>query len=241
MKNFNPRAFFSYIDNRTTEKHNVSSLLVNNSSLHSDCDKANALSGQYSSVFTRDNLLQPHFDQKMPVNSLTGVEVEETNIVEAIQQMNKGSAPGMDEISPLFISKVFPNLVKPLGIIFKKSLETGNLPLDWKSGLIVPIYKSNGKPHDCSSYRPVCLTSIVCRILESVIRKQLVNFLVQNGLISDHQHGFMSGRSTCTNLLSCLRDWTSLANDNVCFDVIYLDFAKAFDTVSHQKLLQKIK
>ena len=131
--------------------------------------------------------------------------------------------------------------MKPLKVIFKKSIETGYVPSDWKSGLIVPIYKNNGKPTECSSYRPVCLTSVVCRLLESVILKQLVEYIHMNDLISSDQHGFLAGRSTCTNLISCLNDWTNLCNSCTNFDIIYFDFARAFDTVSHRKLLLKLR
>jgi len=114
------------------------------------------------------------------------------------------------------------------------------LPDDWKSGIICPIYKNNGAPHECSSYRPVCLTSIVCKIFEHIIHSRMLNYLIHNNLISCAQHGFLPKRSTTLNLIDCLENWTCAVNDIESVDVLYIDMAKAFDTVSHEKLLFKL-
>ena len=91
-----------------------------------------------------------------------------------------------------------------------------------------------------ANYRPISLTSVVCKVMEKIILDSLLDFLRLHGLLSGHQHGFLARRSTCSQLLECLNDWTLAADRYKKTDIIYIDFAKAFDKVSHSKLLTKL-
>ena len=95
-----------------------------------------------------------------------------------------------------------------------------------------------GKRSEPGNYRPVSLTSILCKILESMIKDKIVEHLQVFNLINDSQHGFMKGRSCLTNLLEYLETVTKLLDEGVPVDVIYLDFSKAFDKVPHARLLK---
>ena len=120
------------------------------------------------------------------------------------------------------------------------SYRTGILPSDWKSANVIPIHKKG--PTKCASnYRPISLTSEVVKVMEIVIRRKIVSFLVSNSLIDNMQHGFLKKRSTVTQLLSCLNNWTKEVDRKKHLDVVYLDIAKAFDSVSHPKLIEKLK
>lgn len=77
--------------------------------------------------------------------------------------------------------------------------------------------------------------------MESLVREKLIKHLNKNSLISDSQHGFVGGRSCASNLLATLDSWTEALEDGGCVDAIYLDFAKAFDTVPHERLLEKLR
>ena len=88
-----------------------------------------------------------------------------------------------------------------------KSLESGILPQDWKTGHITPIYKKGNKTK-VNNYRPVCLTSIVIKVFESIIRDTMSKYLYDNNLLSPNQHGFVPRRSCCTQLLHFFNDWT---------------------------------
>jgi len=94
---------------------------------------------------------------------------------------------------------------------------------------------------DPGNYRPVSLTSVPCRVMESIIKDEVTAFLDKNGFYNNCQHGFVKGRSMLTNLLETLESWTRLIEHGFGIDVIYLDYRKAFDTVPHQRLLEKIK
>ncbi|CAL4073660.1 unnamed protein product, partial [Meganyctiphanes norvegica] len=117
-----------------------------------------------------------------------------------------------------------------------ESLRAGETPEDWRKANITPIFKK-GNRNDPANYRPVSLTSQVCKVLETIVREQLFNHLKSNNLLSEEQHGFREGRSCPSNLLTTLEDWTSILEGGDCVDVAYLDFSKAFDLVSHKHLL----
>jgi hypothetical protein len=84
---------------------------------------------------------------------------------------------------------------------------------------------------EAAYYRPIALTATMCKLMESVIKDQMASFLLDNGLISNHQHAFVKHHSTATNLLECIRDWSIGLNCHWQTDVIYIDFTKAFDSI----------
>ena len=123
--------------------------------------------------------------------------------------------------------------------MFKSSLKEGKLPQDFRNAIIVHIHKKGAK-YDPSSYRPVGLTSIICKILESIIRAELLRHLKANNLISEHQYGFMPGRSSTLQLFDVLNLWTDGLDKKGSIDIIYTDLKKAFDLVSQKGLVHKL-
>ena len=121
-----------------------------------------------------------------------------------------------------------------------KTLEEGHIPDDWRSAFISAIFKKGARKL-AENYRPISLTSIVCKLMESLIKEHVVAHLIENNLISLKQFGFISGRSTVTQLLHYLDIIIENMVQGDVTDVIYLDFAKAFDTVPHQRLLAKLE
>ena len=103
------------------------------------------------------------------------------------------------------------------------------------------ILKRIKKQVRASQYRPVSLTSVICKLLERLIKDHLVDFLVKNNLINPSQHGFLKARSCLTNMLCFLEDVTKWVDEGSPVDIIYLNFKKAFDKVPHQRLLLKLK
>ena len=93
-----------------------------------------------------------------------------------------------------------------------------------------------------NNYRPVSFTSIVCKILESIIVDKLMDYLASNNLITNKQFGFIKGRSTSIQLINLLDKWTKhLGNNRESVDIIYTNFEKAFDKILHKCLLFKLK
>nr|VZI42701.1 unnamed protein product [Spirometra erinaceieuropaei] len=107
--------------------------------------------------------------------------------------------------------------------------------------LHVLVCRMSGSCASANNYRPVSLTSICCKIMENIIKKALVQLLEQHHLLSDAQHGFQSGRSCLTNLLFTLERWTKARDEGNVVHAIYIDSKKAFDSVPHQRLLNKLR
>ena len=109
-----------------------------------------------------------------------------------------------------------------------------------KTQFITPVFKK-GNRTDPANYRPVSLTSHVIKVFERVLRNHLVSYLEDNNIITPNQHGFRKKRSCLTQLIDHVDNIFKILNNNDEVDVIYLDFAKAFDKVDHNILLAKMK
>ena len=131
-------------------------------------------------------------------------------------------------------------MLAPLLIIYEKTLSSGIVPKDWKEAIVTPIFKK-GTKGEAGNYRPVSLTSIPCKIFESIMKDDIMSHLQENKLIKDSQHGFMPGRSCSTNLIVFQDKLTKIIDQGKSADIFYLDFAKAFDKVPHKRLIQKLK
>ena len=133
-----------------------------------------------------------------------------------------------------------PEFDVPLAKMFNDSLNTGIVPTDWKSANVVPIFKS-GSRSSCNNYRPVSLTSQVCKLFERIMLENILEHTDRNNIIHCDQHGFQSGCSCVTQLIECLYDWTQNHDEGKETDIIYLDFSKAFDSVPHDRLISKLR
>ena len=118
-------------------------------------------------------------------------------------------------------------------------MDSGDIPLKLKTANIIPIHKGGNRDVP-KNYRPIALTSHLIKIFEKVVRRYLVNYLEDHGLMNDGQHGFRSGRSCLSQLLAHYDTILSGLEDGGGVDVVYLDFAKAFDKVDHGITLQKL-
>ena len=171
-------------------------------------------------------------------NPLSTVDITKDKVKKKLTKLKISKSPGPDQLHPRLLRELAEEISAPLADLYTASLKTGQLPADWKQGEISPIFKK-GNRNMCSNYRPVSLTSIVCKTLESIIRDDIISHMKDNKLFSDKQYGFINGRSTTLQLLKILDDWTKILDEGGTVDVIYLDFMKAFDTVAHLRLLIK--
>jgi len=111
--------------------------------------------------------------------------------------------------------------------------------VSWKVANITPIFKK-GDRKDPSNYRPVSLTSVVSKIKEKIIRDGVMDHLHKNNLLSKNQFGFVKHGSTKIQMMVVMDKWTKLLDQGTAVDIVYLDFTKAFDKVSHSHLLHKL-
>ena len=208
---------------------------------------ADVLNEYFSSVFTTEDIRSlPVLFTKFDGNKsehLGQLFVTPEMIANKIKKMNENKSPGVDGIPPKLRKEIVEQISTPLAKLFNLSIEEGIVPSEWKEAKITTVFKkgSRNKPEN---YRTVSLTSVVCKLLETLIRYHMVEFLVKHNLIiiiNTSQHGFLKARSFLTNLLCFFEEITKWVDDGSPVDVVYLDFQKAFGKVQHQRLLVKLK
>ena len=236
----NKRQFYRYVNSKLTVRPEISEM-QNELGVLVDNDKeiCNILAKYFNSVYT------PESDDEMPEmdemyrTEIRDIIISRIDIQTRLEKLNVNKSCGPDNMHPFVLQKTASETCKPLEIIFKKSMESGECPADWRSANVTPIHKK-GDRTDPSNYRPVSLTSQVCKIFETIVRKHLLEHLTENNILRDEQHGFREGRSCLTNLLEIMEDWTQIIDEGDGIDVAYLDFRKAFDLVSHKHLIYKM-
>ena len=241
-KNRNDKSFYSYVSSRTKSKSNVGPIKKSDGSVtNDDKEVCDLLNSYFSSVFSAEGDGPVPTLSRLPCNeTLTDVNFSEEAIEAKINKLKPGCAPGPDRITEKILKEVKEYITLPLSIIFTRSLQEGTVPEDWRLANVTPIFKKGAKT-SVSNYRPVSLTSLVCKIMESILRDNITEHLLSNKLISSSQHGFMKSKSCLTNLLEFLETLTSLHDEGYPSDLIFLDFSKAFDKVPKKRLIEKMK
>ena len=237
----NPKKFYSYARSKTRTRDTVGPLKGTDGIVENREEGMCKLLNEYfCSVFTKSGRGP---EQGMRTDYVGGLidslEVNEEEVLNKIKRLKEGKAAGPDGMAPGILIRVKEVIVKPLTIIFNMSLRQGIVPRDWRVANVTPIFKK-GKKDDPGNYRPVSLTSVVGKMLESIIRDRLIDHLSRNRSLSLSQHGFTKNRSCLTNLLEFLEDISAKLDEGAPVDVVYFDFSKAFDKVSHSRLVNKL-
>ena len=205
---------------------------------------AEDLNGYFSSVFTKEYISSlPVADAKFQgakSDYLGPLVVTPELVAKKIKAMKDNKSPGVDGIPPKLLMETVEQISIPLARVFNLSLKEGVVPFEWKEANIIPLFKK-GSRNKSENYRPVSLTSVICKLLERLIKDHMVDFLVKHKLLNSSQHGFLKARSCLTNMLCFLEEITKWIDVGSPVDIIYLDFQKAFDKVPHQRLLLKLK
>ena len=240
----NPKKFWKYVQEQTKTNTGVQVLKNTDGSLsNSDELKANTLNSFFSSVFTReDTTFVPKMEEcsKSGGTAVSDIVITPLAVQNILKGLNPNKAQGPDGIPPRVLKEIYKEIATPLCHLFNKTLQAGTLPDDWKTAEVTAIFKK-GSRNEPGNYRPVSLTCVACKVLETIIRDSVVNYFQDNDLYTKCQHGFRKKRSCITQLLSTMEDFTEYIEQNESFDVVYLDFRKAFDTVPHCRLLEKLK
>ena len=236
----NPKYFYKYARSKAVIKADVGPFKGEHEDISDPHRKGEILMEQYKSVFSTPIATENIDVEEQPIAEiLDNIDFNSGDILKSIADFNTSSAPGPDEIPTIFLKRCAEGVKRPLLLLWKASLTSGQIPAELKRGLITPIYKGGdrGSPQN---YRPVTLTSHIIKCFEKIIVSRLVEHLERCNLFNDAQHGFRKGRSCLSQLLQHFHQVIEALANGVSVDVVYLDFAKAFDKVDHGVLLRKL-
>jgi hypothetical protein len=242
----NPKRFWGYIKSKTKLVSGIGDIKYADDRgteqvIVEDEDKANVFADYFSTVFNQepddkfDTLEQVEIQIDMPA-----LHISEEMVRLKLSKLKTDKSSGPDMVHPRVLKELSTHLSKPLAYLFNRSLLDSKVPADWQVSNVAVIHK-RGSKSNVGNYRPISLTSIVCKQMESIIRDHIMDHFTANNLFSKKQFGFMKGRSTVLQLLKVLDMWTAELEEGGCIDVVYTDFEKAFDKVPHKRLLSKLK
>ncbi len=238
------KSFFAYMRSKSKVKMQTGKLVDGaGQCLGGPQEIVNEFNDYFASVFVVEDTASIPDPVKVfhasDADRLQTIKFSVEDVIRALSKVRQDKSGGPDDVSPRLLANIYEELGRPLQILFTKSMEEGSVPEDWKRANVCPIYKK-GCRNRAENFRPISLTSQVCKVFETLVRDKVVCHLESHQLLADSQHGFRSGRSCLTNLLSFLDRVSGLVDDGECVDVIFLDFAKAFDKVPHLRLIKKL-
>jgi len=206
---------------------------------HAAKEKANL----FASLFAANSRLDT--TGKIPPVSLrtdctmAEVRIHQKEILKILRSLDVNKASGPDGIPAIVLRRCAPELSPPLTRLYRLSLETGIVPKSWKLAHVQPVPKK-GSRADPNNYRPIAITSILCKVMERALNNKLLAHLESNDLLSDHQYGFRRGRSTGDLLVYATHIWSEAIERHGEALAVSLDISKAFDRVWHAGLLSKL-
>jgi hypothetical protein len=235
----NPKRFWSYFKSKSQYKSLPHVVKGANGSASSPQDKASLFNNYFFSVFTT-----PDPDKPLPNidsfqnPSLGSFSLKPKEVFDILINLDTSKAIGYDDMSPRVLKECAAELAPSLCEIFNRSLSQGKLPLDWLKANVIPVFKKNDR-ESVENYRPVSLLSIPSKVLERCIFNRVFPHIKDK--LHPLQHGFIKGRSTATQLLQVFHEVSAILDNAGQIDMVYLDFSKAFDSVSHTLLLHKLQ
>ena len=198
--------------------------------------KANMFNQYFYKQFSGPSCYDTNID--FTNDSTFDIDLSDSRIKPLLDNLDINKARGPDAVSGAVLKNCSKTLAYPLSILFNLSYNTGYIPQEWKLANVVPVHKKDDK-NKITNYRPISLTSLVMKVFERILYDELLTRTIDK--IDTRQHGFLRNRSCNSNLLLFTESIVRSLHEKIGTDVIYFDFAKAFDTVSHDLILNKLK
>ena len=230
---------YNYIKSLSRHDTLPPTMYLNSTPALSDSEKASLFNHYFHSVFTSSPFVLPPLSSlPTPNSTLNNVDITIEDVYEALCYLDLSKASGPDGIGQKILKFRSIAICGPLLYLFTQCLAQHTIPSEWRIHSITPIHKS-GDRANISNYRPISLLSCTSKLLERIIYNKSIDFIT-NTVVSNHQFGFLKHRSSVQQLLLLINTIYNSLLTHSPTDVIYLDFRKAFDTVSHPKLLFKL-
>ncbi len=235
------KPFYGYIKSKQQDNQGVSALRARGQ-IYSDAQtKARILSEQFMSVFTKDD---PDATQvRLPGPDLPDISplvITVHGVEKLLKDINPKKASGPDEIPTRVLHNLAVEVAPVLTEIYRQSIRTGDIPIQWTKAWITPVFKKGGRS-EASNYRPVSLTSVACKLLEHIVCSHVREHADNYEILGEENHGFRAKHSTETQLIMTSHNMLKQRDQGKQLDVIILDYSKAFDTIPHKRLLHKLE
>ncbi|XP_040076499.1 uncharacterized protein LOC115311122 [Ixodes scapularis] len=238
-----PKLFWAFVKSQRKSSYIRPYLTQNNHSITDPAAIADLFNQHFSSVWLPEDLLPtPPPDPPALPSSLSSITITDEDVTNSLALLKSSQNAGPDSIHPSLLKLSSPTLTPILTIMFQKIVDSGTVPSAWKHSLITPVLKRIDLSTDSTdSYRPIASTSAVCRTLERIVNKKVLQYLEANCLLSSAQHGFRQERSCETALAVAVHTISSSIDNRVPCELIQLHFSKAFDRISHTLLCYKLR
>ncbi|HBI40457.1 MAG TPA: hypothetical protein DDY16_05865 [Tenacibaculum sp.] len=232
------KKFWSHVKSKSKSHRIPECVHLGNNFRNQPVDKANLFNDHFYAQFSEPSVYDVDLDWTS--DHLFDIDFSPTRICNLLATINSNKACGPDGIHGKILKNCASSLAFPLSTLFTLSYNSGSLPKDWKIANVVPVHKKGSKD-DVENYRPISLTSLVMKTFERILKDELL--LRVDHLLDARQHGFLNDRSCTTNMVSFVDSVTISLNDvnTLSTDVVYFDFSKAFDSVNHDLIINKLK
>ena len=165
--------------------------------------------------------------------------VSSLEVFKILNSTKCAKSTGIDGIPPRLLRDAAIVIASPLAHIINLSMKLGQIPPEWKSAKIIPIYKAGAKS-DLGNYRPISILPVVSKVIERTVHTQLTKYMTDNSLLYHHQFGFRPRMSTELAAIKLIDDIRSSVDKGNLVGALFIDLSKAFDTISHARLLTKL-
>ena len=230
------KKFWSHVKSKTKDCRIPEIVHYNSQSSYDAASKANLFNSYFFDQFSEPSSY--NIDIDFSEDAKYDIDFCPSKIRNILENTISSKAPGPDGIYGVVLKNCSNSLAEPLSIIFKLVYNTGILPSQWRLANVVPVFKK-GEKNDVQNYRPISLTCLITKVMERIVYDELLHLTLNK--IDSRQHGFLNNKSCSTNMISFVESIISTFNEKNPTDIIYFDFAKAFDSVNHDLILYKLK
>ena len=232
------KKFWSHVKSFSKSHRLPECMHLNDTFRNSPKDKAELFNNYFYQQFSTPSRYDIDIDWSN--DQLFDIDFSPERIINLLKEVNPNKANGPDGIHGQVLKHCARSLAPPLSVIFTLSYNSGCVPKDWRSANVVPVFKKGSKD-DVTNYRPISLTCLVMKIFERILKDELLQ--LTSDLLDERQHGFLKNKSCTTNMVYFTDNISSAINNpnTHSVDVIYFDFSKAFDSVNHDLILEKLK
>ncbi|XP_012559625.2 uncharacterized protein LOC105845916 [Hydra vulgaris] len=237
----NPKTLFKYINSKQNVRTTITALKgINGDTITNPIEIANRLNNHFQRIFNKnENDELPYFIKRTEAICKHS-QITQDLVKNKLSNLSVDKTVGLDGVSAYVLKNCSDSFPIPLSAIFQKSLDNGCCPKVWKIANVTPLFKNESRL-DPGNYRPISLTSVVCKVMEKILHDTIINHLVEHSLISKNQHDFINKKACVTNLLESIDIMSKALSDKISMDVAFIDFSKAFNMVPHKKLIYKLE